>query len=111
MIRLTSQTKVLLVVNPVDFRKQIDGLIAICKRELRSDPRNGSYFVFINKSRTQIRILSYDGSGYWLCSKRISKGKFDVWPQNGMNITAIDAKKLMRIIKASLYNSTPVAVA
>ena len=99
MIRLTSQTKVFLAVKPVDFRKQIDGLVAFCKRDLESDPRNGSYFVFMNKSRTQIRVLSYDGSGYWLCSKRISQGKFDAWPQGKASLASIDAKALMQLIK------------
>ena len=111
MIRLTSQTKVLLAMKPVDFRKQIDGLVAFCKRDLQSDPRSGSYFVFINKSRTQVRVLSYDGSGYWLCSKRISKGKFEAWPQGDADLSSVDAKQLMQIIKATLCSSAPIAVA
>ena len=68
-------------------------------------------FTFINKSRTHVRVLSYDGSGYWLCSKRMSKGKFDTWPQSETSLSAIDAKQLMQIIKTTLCNLTPVAVA
>ncbi len=56
--------------------KGIDGLIAVCKQKLSVDPFNGSLFLFYNKSKTSIKILSFDGQGFWLCAKRLSKGNF-----------------------------------
>ena len=80
MILLTHETTIRLGVAPADFRRGIDGFVALCKNELLQEPRDGCVFVFINKARTMIRALSYDGTGYWLMAKRISKGRFTGWP-------------------------------
>lgn len=82
MIQLTVNTPILLATQPVDFRKGIDGFVSLCQSVLQMSPRNGHYFVFINRSRTMIRLLSYDGQGYWLATKRLSKGHFQGWPDN-----------------------------
>lgn len=80
MIQITPQMKILLSVCPVDFRKGIDCLAGICRSRLLSDPFSGHVFVFRNKSATAIKILMYDGQGFWLCQKRLSKGRFSWWP-------------------------------
>lgn len=67
MLQLTPHMKILLSYEPVDFRKGIDALVALCKAHLKEDPFSGSLFVFRNKSRTAIKLLVYDGQGYWLC--------------------------------------------
>ena len=82
MIQLTPQSRILLAVEPIDFRKGIDGIASICVNEFKKDPSSGTLFVFINKSKTQVRILFYDGSGFWLMSKRLSQGKYPWWPKN-----------------------------
>ena len=94
MIQLSSQTTILLATQAADFRKGIDGLVAVCRLELEKDARNGTYFVFINRSHTMIRVLAYDGSGFWLMTKRLSKGRFQGWPTSGSNLRDFDAKKL-----------------
>ena len=76
MIRLTPSTSVMLAVAPIDFRRQIDGLAAHCRQALASDPMSGTWFVFINRAHTMIRVLVYDGSGFWLMTKRLSRGRF-----------------------------------
>ena len=81
MIQITPHMRILLAVAPVDFRRGIDGLASICRRVLDSDPFSGYLFVFINKRKTAIKILSYDGQGQWLCQKRLSQGKFKWWPK------------------------------
>jgi len=68
MIHLTSHSKIQIAVQPQDFRKQIDGLIAVTQHKLRCDPRSGTLFVFINRSRTMIRILCYRENGYWIAT-------------------------------------------
>ncbi len=82
MIQITPQMRIWVAVEPADFRKGIDGLARICREVLRSDPFNGGVFVFCNKSRTAVKILVYDGQGFWLCQKRLSQGRFPWWPQS-----------------------------
>ncbi|MFH0780619.1 MAG: IS66 family insertion sequence element accessory protein TnpB [Pseudomonadota bacterium] len=74
--------RIMLAVKPADFRKGIDGLAGIIKRTLQSDPFDGTLFLFRNRSGTAIKIISYDGQGFWLCQKRLSKGRFLWWPEN-----------------------------
>jgi transposase len=66
MIHLTSQTPILIATSPADFRMGIDGLAAICRSRLTHEPRSGILFVFINRNKTMIRTLAYDGTGFWL---------------------------------------------
>jgi len=81
MIQITPHMRILLAVEPADFRKGIDGLAAVCRQVLKSDPFSGYMFVFRNKSATAIKILAFDGQGFWLCQKRLSRGKFNWWPK------------------------------
>jgi transposase len=83
MIQVTPQMRVLIAVEAVDFRRGIDGLSRVCREVLRSDPFSGCMFVFRNKRSTSIKILVYDGQGFWLCQKRLSRGRFRFWPQFG----------------------------
>ena len=80
MIQVTPQMRILVATEPVDFRKGIDGLAGVCRSVLREDPFSGCVFVFCNRSRKAVKILIYDGQGFWLCQKRLSKGKFNFWP-------------------------------
>jgi len=80
MLQITPQMKVLVAVEPCDFRKGIDGLAALCKASLEQDPFAGTVFVFRNRRATAIKVLVYDGQGFWLCQKRLSSGRFRWWP-------------------------------
>ena len=80
MIQITPQMRILLAVEAVDFRKGIDGLVRVCQERLDGDPFSGCLFVFRNRSRTGVKILVYDGRGFWLCQKRLSSGRFRFWP-------------------------------
>jgi len=97
MIQLTAQTKILLASTPADFRCGIDGLAALCRLQLKQDPSCGTLFVFINRSKTMIRALTYDGSGFWLMTKRLSKGRFTQWPTTGV-INALAAAELRHLL-------------
>jgi transposase len=81
MIQITPQMRVLVAVEPADFRKGIDGLARVCREELKADPMRGTLFVFRNRRSTAVKLLVYDGQGFWLCLKRLSAGKFRHWPQ------------------------------
>ncbi len=97
MILLTHDTPILLCVAPSDFRKGIDGFAALCRLQLAQDPANGTVYLFINRARTMIRALTYDGSGYWIITKRISRGKFRGWP-SGRELMSVASACELRII-------------
>jgi transposase len=81
MIQVPAQAKVLVMHEPVNFRKGIDGMAALARLVLEKEPLDGTFFAFLNKGRHMLRLLFYDGSGFWLCTKRLSKGKFSAWPK------------------------------
>jgi transposase len=81
MIQLVPQLRILLACKPVDFRAGIDALAALCKRELQEDPFSGALFVFRNRRGTSLRLLVYDGLGFWLVTRRFSQGRLRWWPQ------------------------------
>jgi transposase len=102
MIQLTPHMKVYVAISPVDFRNGIRGLKKICKDILRKGPDSGTLFVFRNRKKNSIKILCYDGQGFWLMMKRLSRGKFPWWPEGlgaGMDL---DQRKLQLIVNASL---------
>jgi hypothetical protein len=102
MIQLTPQMRILAAVEPVDFRKGIDGLCGLCRRTLQHDPFGGAVFVFCNKKRNAVRILAYDGQGYWLCTKRLSQGRLRWWPAGGaVSSLAVHEMQLL------LWNGNP----
>jgi len=83
MIQLAPQMRILVAVEAVDFRRGIDGLSRACRQVMGADPFSGWVFVFRNRRRTAIKVLVYDGQGFWLCCKRLSNGKFSWWPNKG----------------------------
>jgi len=85
MIQVTAQTRVLVSVEPIDFRAGIDRLCRICQAHLSCDPFCGTLYVFRNRQATAIKILAYDGQGFWLCQKRLSSGRFRHWPVHACN--------------------------
>src|SRR5262245_42638306 len=103
MLQLTPQTRILLATEPVDFRKGIDGLAAVCRRVLTENPLSGTIFVFRNRAGTALKLLCYDGQGFWLCSKRLSQGRFTWWPQAESAPTCLAARELAIL----LWNGVP----
>jgi transposase len=94
VIQLTPQMRVLVATEAVDFRKGIDGLAAEVKSALEVDPLSGTVFVFRNRRATALKVLVYDGQGFWLCQKRLSSGRFRHWPQAGQPARSVAAHEL-----------------
>lgn len=100
MIHVTQHSTILVAVQPIDFRRQIDGIVSYCQHQLKDNPRSGALFVFRNRANTMIRILHYDGSGYWLATKRLSQGRYRGWPASDQALSNLAAAQLMRLIKS-----------
>ena len=111
MIQITAQMRVLVAIEAVDGRKGIDSLARLCQEKLAEDPFSGCVFVFRSRSGTAIRLLSYDGQGYWLAQKRLSKGRFVWWPE-GTEATkpleAYEAQLLMAAGDLSRVRAAPM---
>lgn len=71
-----SQLQIWLYAQPVDMRKQFDGLAVLAQNQLQGKASSGDLFAFVNRKRTQIKILYYDRGGYCLWSKRLEQGRF-----------------------------------
>lgn len=107
MIQITPQMRVLVAVDAVDFRRGIDGLAQLCRAKLSEDPFTGVVFVFRNKRRKAIKLLVYDGQGFWLCQKRLSAGCFRYWPAAADNAAA--ATLLAHELQVLLSGGDPAA--
>jgi len=100
MLQISPSTRIFICNRFVDFCKGIDGLASICRNKLDQDPHQGALFVFRNRTRSSIRFLIYDGQGFWLCTKRLSKGKFQWWPEE---LSTLDTRQIQTL----LWNGNP----
>jgi transposase len=98
MIQITPQMRVVAAVDPVDFRRGIDGLTRLCRDVLKQDPFSGWVFVFRNRSATALKVLVYDGQGFCLFHKRLSSGKFCWWPASKITTTKVLAAHQMHVL-------------
>ena len=100
MIQITPQMRILVAVEPADFRKGVDGLARLCRQALQDDPFCGALFVFRNRRRTSLKLLCYDGQGFWLCQKRLSQGRFRFWPNSAEAAKDFQAHELQVLLSA-----------
>jgi len=98
MIHLTADTQIMIAIAPADFRCGIDGFVARCHKQLNQDAKSGILYVFINRRKTMVRALVYDGTGYWLMTKRLSKGKFKGWPKSSASLCNVVARQLRALL-------------
>ena len=107
MIQITPQMRILVAVEPADFRKGIDGLARLCRIELESDPFSGTVFVFRNRRRTAVKVLVHDGQGFWICQKRLSSGRFRFWPEAAESgAQSLEAHELSVLLSAGNPSAT-----
>ena len=82
MLAFPAAIKIYVAVQPVDMRKQFNGLWAAAQEKQGEDPKHGAVFAFINKARTRLKLLYWDGTGVWVLAKRLEQGRFS-WPAPG----------------------------
>lgn len=100
MLQITPQMRVLVAVEPVDGRKGIDGLAQLCRQRLSEDPFSGCVFVFRTRSGHAIKLLAYDGQGFWLAQKRLSRGRFKAWPTGDSAAETLQAHQAQVLLAA-----------
>lgn len=103
MITLTPQMKVRVYSHAIDFRNGIDGICALCRQYFSEDPFCGAVFLFRNRRATSVKILVYDGQGFWLLQKRLSEGRFRHWPKDQESAGQLTAQE----ISVLLFNGDP----
>ena len=103
MLALSPSQRILLAVHAVDFRKGIDGLIGLCRQQLGENPMLGTLFVFTNRRRTALKMLVYDGDGFYLILKRFSQGRLKWWPDGTHPCHELAARELAVL----LWNRNP----
>jgi transposase len=111
MIQITPHMRIWVAVEPIDFRAGIDGLVNHCRKLLAADPFGGSLFVFGNRTRTALKVLVYDGQGFWMCHKRLSTGKFPWWPSARAHSQGLQAWELQVLLMAGNPTQTRAAPA
>lgn len=100
MFQVTPQMRILVGVEAVDGRKGIDSLAQLCRARLDEDPFSGCVFLFRNKSATTLTLLAYDGQGFWLARKRLSKGRFRWWPEGAASAAVLQAYQAQILMAA-----------
>jgi transposase len=112
VIQVTPQMRILVAIEPADFRKGIDGLSRVARDELKDQPFSGAVFVFRNRRRTSVKVLVYDGQGFWLCQKRLSTGRFRYWPESESERSrALEAHELQVLLSAGDFEKAKGAPA
>ena len=79
MLNVSGTTRVLVATTPVHLRGSFNRLYSLVVEQLKADPLSGNLFLFTNRRRNRIKILTWDGSGIWICAKRLEQGRF-TWP-------------------------------
>lgn len=99
MFGLSVATRIYLYVEPVDMRKGFEGLFGLVRDGMGHDPLSGHLFLFSNRDRTRLKALLWDGSGLWVCAKRLEKGRFG-WPggEAGSAQVAIRSEELAMLV-------------
>ena len=79
MIPLTPATRIFLAAGNTDLRKSFEGLADLVAHSFKEDPLSGHLYVFTNRRKNRIKLLYFDGTGLWVCAKRLAEGSF-AWP-------------------------------
>jgi len=97
MLSVTSATRVLVATTPVDLRGSFNRLYSLVVEQLKADPLSGNLFLFTNRRRNRIKILTWDGSGIWICTKRLETGRF-TWPVSEQGQVSLRGEEFSALI-------------
>jgi transposase len=97
MLSWSSGTRVFVATQPVDLRASFNRLFALTQSVLQQDPLSGHWFVFTNQERNRVKVLFWDGSGLWVCAKRLEQGRFS-WPKAGESCARLRTEELLALL-------------
>jgi transposase len=97
MLNLSAATRVFVATAPVDLRGSFNRLFALTQAVLQQDPLSGHWFVFANRQRNRVKILFWDGSGLWVCAKRLERGRF-TWPDTESSSASLRSAELSALL-------------
>jgi transposase len=98
MLNCSAATRVFVATAPIDLRASFNKLFALTQSVLQQDPLSGHWFVFTNQGRNRVKVLFWDGSGLWVCAKRLEQGRFS-WPSQGQQSCAsLRGEELMALL-------------
>ena len=107
LIQITPQLRILVAVEAIDGRKGIDSIAQLCREKLDADPFSGCLFIFRSRGGTAIKLLTYDGQGFWLATKRLSKGRFKWWPSGSEPARTLRAHQAQLLLAAANPDARP----
>lgn len=96
---LTRPTRWWLCTQATDMRKSFDGLSALVRNRLGHDPQDGSGFLFVNRRRTQLKVLYFDGDGFCVWGKRLEQGQFAVQPGECAGVMALSGTGFQALLE------------
>ena len=97
MLNVSGTTRVLVATAPVDLRGSFNRLHGLVVEQLQEDPLSGHLFVFTNRRRNRLKVLYWDGSGLWVCAKRLEKGRF-TWPVSDQGRVSLRGEEFSALI-------------
>ena len=103
MFQIGINQRIFMATHSIDFRKGIDAIAAVCWRKFQLDPKSGHCFLFRNRAKTAIKMLTFSPLGYWLCHMRLSQGTFIHWPKNSSGIYEIKPNELKALLCNQVY--------
>lgn len=97
MFAISPATRVFLLAGATDMRRGFNGLYSLAAHRIKEDPRSGHLFVFCNRQRNRLKILWWDGSGLWVCAKRLERGRFS-WPEDNQSPVVFNGGELTLLL-------------
>jgi transposase len=97
MLTVSATTRVFVAIAPVDLRGSFNRLFALTQSVLQQDPLSGHWFVFSNRSRNRVKVLFWDGSGLWVCAKRLERGRL-TWPVSDNSVATLRGEELLALL-------------
>ena len=105
MLSFANDTRVFLHTDPVDMRKSFRGLCQLAESILEQDPASGHWFVFVNRRADRLKLLGWDGTGFWIWYKLLESGRFQLPDPASEEPMQIDVTRLSLIIHGIDLNS------
>lgn len=90
--------RIFVAVDPVDLRSGLDGLCARVQHGLALNPFDGAWYLFRNQAGNRLKLVVFDGTGFWLCYRRLERGRW-VWPKAGDRVMTLSYPQFLLLVQ------------